>query len=221
MKMSGKHGGGGTKRAGAKTCTGGTPEIPCSRQAVGGGTIGRCKAHGGGKRCLAPGCTKSDQGGKRCKAHGGGKRCLTPGCTKSDKGDGHCIVHGGGDRCRTPGCTKSDQGSGHCIAHGGGDRCRTPGCTKSDKGDGHCIAHGGGQRYRYIVDGVDFGPRNGKQHEDALLAALGAEGFQQYAAERADAGHALPWPARPRCWLRAARQASSSTLATARTRATC
>ena len=56
-----------------------------------------------------------------CKAHGGGKRCREPGCTKGAEGStNYCVAHGGGRRCQEPGCTKSAQGStDYCKAHDG------------------------------------------------------------------------------------------------------
>ncbi|THU53513.1 hypothetical protein C4D60_Mb10t15200 [Musa balbisiana] len=69
---------------------------------------------------------KSVHGGTQfCVAHGGGKRCAVPNCTKSARGKtDFCVRHGGGKRCKTEGCGKSAQGStDFCKAHGGGNRC--------------------------------------------------------------------------------------------------
>ena len=62
--------------------------------------MGKCKAHGGGKRCMEKDCNKSAQGGtKRCAAHGGGRRCEEPGCTKGAQGTTRrCVAHGGGKK---------------------------------------------------------------------------------------------------------------------------
>ena len=56
----------------------------------------RCIAHGGGKRCEEPGCTKSGQGKtNRCFAHGGGQTCEVLGCPKSARGaTKRCYQHG-------------------------------------------------------------------------------------------------------------------------------
>ena len=61
-------------------------------------------AHGGGKRCVEPGCGASAIGKtNKCIAHGGGKRCVEPGCGASAKGKTNkCKAHGGGKRC--PNC---------------------------------------------------------------------------------------------------------------------
>jgi hypothetical protein len=86
---------------------------------------GRCYRH---PECTEPGCTMLvASGGSKpfCKAHGGGKRCVVDGCTKSAKdGTPRCIAHGGGNRCNFPECSKSAVGAtGQCHAHinGGGD----------------------------------------------------------------------------------------------------
>uniref|UniRef100_A0A6N2KN58 WRKY19-like zinc finger domain-containing protein n=1 Tax=Salix viminalis TaxID=40686 RepID=A0A6N2KN58_SALVM len=75
---------------------------------------------GGSAACLM--VPKSVHGGTNfCVAHGGGKRCVVPGCTKSARGRTDCCVrHGGGKRCRVQNCGKSAQGStDFCKAHGG------------------------------------------------------------------------------------------------------
>jgi hypothetical protein len=72
--------------------------------------------------CAEPGCDKMSQGASgRCKAHGGGRRCEEPGCDKSSQGaSGRCKVHGGGRRCDFADCGKSAAGpSNRCVAHGG------------------------------------------------------------------------------------------------------
>ncbi|GAQ90386.1 hypothetical virus protein [Klebsormidium nitens] len=122
----------------------------CTKSAA--GKTDHCVEHGGGHRCLTEGCTKSAAGKTdRCIEHGGGRRCLTEGCKKSAQGKtDHCIEHGGGRRCLTEGCTRGAQGkTDHCIEHGGGRRCLTEGCTKGAQGKtDHCIEHGGGRRCR-------------------------------------------------------------------------
>ena len=114
------------------------------------GKTDKCIEHGGGKRCVEPGCTKSAVGKTdKCVEHGGGKRCVEPGCTKSAIGKtDKCVEHGGGKRCVEPGCTNGAQGkTDKCKAHGGGKRCTEPGCTKSARDiTDKCKAHGGGKR---------------------------------------------------------------------------
>ena len=123
----------------------------CSRKAV--GPMGRCIAHGGGRRCSEHGCKKSAaQGTLRCKAHGGGRRCIVDGCPKSAQGStDRCVAHGGGRQCAQPGCTKVARGATpQCVAHGGGYRCSAEGCNKGARGaTGKCKAHGGGRRCDY------------------------------------------------------------------------
>ena len=94
-------------------------------------------------KCAKQGCNKICRPGyDKCVSHGGGKRCVEPGCTKAAvprrNADGisvyKCVKHGGGKRCVEPGCTKGAQGpSDKCIKHGGGRRCVEPGCTKGAK----------------------------------------------------------------------------------------
>ena len=102
--------------------------------------------HGGGKRCVEPGCEKGAVGKTdKCKAHGGGKRCVEPGCKKSAVGKtDKCKAHGGGKRCVEPGCKKSARDkTDKCVEHGGGARC--PNCitwpdsrSGSKDYDGYC-----------------------------------------------------------------------------------
>jgi hypothetical protein len=112
--------------------------------------LDKCKAHGGGERCVEPNCTKSaiDKSDK-CSLHGGGKRCVEPNCTKGSRNKSDkCIQHGGGNRCTEPNCSKSAQSnSDKCVQHGGGKRCIEPNCNKGAKGKMFkCIEHGGGNR---------------------------------------------------------------------------
>lgn len=123
-----------------------------------------CKAHGGGKRCTAPGCTKGAEGSTPfCKGHGGGKRCAFQGsgvCTKSvHGGTNFCVAHGGGKRCAVPDCTKSARGrTDFCVRHGGGKRCKYEGCGKSAQGStDFCKAHGGGKRCSWGHPGSEYG----------------------------------------------------------------
>jgi hypothetical protein len=122
----------------------------CNRYSQGNG---KCKAHGGGRRCVELGCNfsareKSD----KCVTHGGGKRCSENDCTKGAEGKtDKCIKHGGGERCNYKGCTfTSRAGSNFCKTHGGGKRCSEPGCEKSAREySDKCTKHGGGKRCNY------------------------------------------------------------------------
>lgn len=109
-------------------------EAPCSAKAM---VEERDVYSKGGGVCL-----KSVHGGTLyCVAHGGGKRCVVPECTKIARGRADfCVRHGGGKRCKFENCGKSAQGStDFCKAHGGGKRCSwgLPG-SEFDQGDGHC-----------------------------------------------------------------------------------
>ena len=71
----------------------------CDKYAKSNGTVREfCVAHGGGKPCEFPGCTKTAQShapGKFCRPHGGGARCEhESGCTKHAKCGRMCAVHG-------------------------------------------------------------------------------------------------------------------------------
>jgi hypothetical protein len=117
----------------------------CMRGAHGGTPL--CIGHGGGKRCIIPGCPNAACGqgrSDRCVRHGGGKRCKFDGCAKGAQGNtDYCIRHGGGRRCKHEGCTKSAQGrTDFCIRHGGGSRCKFQGCGTSAKwGTDFCSVH--------------------------------------------------------------------------------
>ncbi|OEL26250.1 putative WRKY transcription factor 19 [Dichanthelium oligosanthes] len=115
-----------------------------------------CKLHSGvNKGCMVRGCTRGAHGGTSlCIGHGGGKRCVIPGCPNAACGQGRsdcCVRHGGGKRCKFEGCAKGAQGNtDYCIRHGGGRRCKFEACTKSAQGrTDFCIKHGGGSRCKF------------------------------------------------------------------------
>jgi hypothetical protein len=66
------------------------------------------------KYCTTEGCTARprDQSGK-CKAHGGGVRCSAPGCSTAavEGGPPFCRIHRGGRRCAEQGCPTAAAGS--------------------------------------------------------------------------------------------------------------
>ena len=108
-----------------------------------------CIAHGGGRRCTYPNCTKAARDKLLCAAHGGGKRCSVQGCTKAAVGgSANCSQHGGGKKCTFEGCSKAAQSpTTLCVMHGGGRRCSYKSCTKVARGKTNfCSAHGGGVR---------------------------------------------------------------------------
>jgi len=117
-----------------------------------GSTMQRCKAHGGGPRCLHPGCfTSAQDATMRCIKHGGGPRCEhTSGCDKAAQGSTRrCVKHGGGKPCLHPGgCNKFARvGTKRCVAHGGGQRCTHAGCSKGAHASlKFCVAHSGSNR---------------------------------------------------------------------------
>lgn len=113
------------------------------------GRTAHCIAHGGGRRCTVPGCTKGARDKFFCVGHGGGKRCSIEACTKSAVGGSSvCSQHGGGRKCTFEGCSKSAQSATKfCVHHGGGKTCNAEGCTKVARGrTDFCSAHGGGPR---------------------------------------------------------------------------
>ncbi len=72
-----------------------------------------------------------DVGGGRCYSHGGGKRCQAGDCPKSDAGRGYCMAHGGGRRCRKPGCEALQLRLGYCRRHFEQPRCHFTECPET------------------------------------------------------------------------------------------
>ena len=100
------------------------------------------------KPCQSEGCVRLAHGPlyNFCLRHGGGYRCLVPGCSKSAYSTKYCSRHGGGPRCQFPGgCGKGAiSNSSFCRRHGGGRRCQFPNCTQGSRaGYDYCLAHGG------------------------------------------------------------------------------
>jgi hypothetical protein len=104
----------------------------------------RCKAHGGGMRCVQPGCDKSAVDGyDRCRKDGGGPRCQQEGCpTSARSGYDFCVRHRGGKRCSHPDCTTSACEPHDLCAKHGGNRCAYPDCDRARRGR-FCVEHGG------------------------------------------------------------------------------
>ena len=88
----------------------------------------RCKAHGGGTRCIRPGCDKSAVDGyDRCRKDGGGPRCQQEGCSASTaSGYDFCYRHHGGKRCSHPNCTTTARAPEDLCGRHGGGRCAHP-----------------------------------------------------------------------------------------------
>jgi hypothetical protein len=133
---------------------------------------GKCKKHGGGKKCNEGGCDTAavDSSGK-CKKHGGGKKCNEEGCTTAaHDSSGKCKKHGGGVKCTEEGCnTAAFDSSRKCRKHGGGMKCTEEGCnsfarSSSDK----CIKHGGGPRCPNCISWPDS--RGGSKLYDGYCA---------------------------------------------------
>ncbi|KAH9053544.1 hypothetical protein Ae201684P_015309 [Aphanomyces euteiches] len=78
---------------------------------------GYCRAHGGGKRCQAPNCTKGAQRGNFCATHGGFRNCQVTGCVRTDRGGGYCEVHRRDKLCTAKGCKKLSKNNGLCTLH--------------------------------------------------------------------------------------------------------
>ncbi|KAI8569693.1 hypothetical protein RHMOL_Rhmol02G0297300 [Rhododendron molle] len=156
----------------------------CGRAAR--GASGLCISHGGGRRCLKPGCCKgAAKGGTAyCKAHGGGPRCQRLGRTKSASGrTDFCIAYGGGQRCSQEGCGRVARcKTGLCIRHGGSKRCQNENCTESAEGlSGLCISHGGGRRCQHLgctrgAQGDGLCTSHGGDGDGALVEDIGVHG---------------------------------------------
>ena len=71
-----------------------------------------------GKRCSISGCARIKVSKGLCRAHGGGKRCIAKGCTKGAQGvSSYCWGHGGGSRCLVQDCKRSRKKRGLCASH--------------------------------------------------------------------------------------------------------
>lgn len=130
----------------ASVCDNGKPRKSCTMDGCNKGAVsnGRCRGHGGGRRCKAEGCTRSAQSSNdaRCYAHGGGPRCRVRGCVKGAQSRGLCKAHVGGVRCELEGCLKSAIGNGICRRHGREVKCECPGgITNWTLGSGLCLKH--------------------------------------------------------------------------------
>ncbi|KAI3774547.1 hypothetical protein L1987_49105 [Smallanthus sonchifolius] len=116
----------------------------CSKGAR--GESGLWIKHGGGKKCVVDGWTRSAEGqAGLCVSHG--RRCGYHGCKKGAQGSSmFCGVHGGGKLCALTGCTKGS--TSFCKAQGGVKRCICGGEGKYEafaRGRGDlCAGHGGG-----------------------------------------------------------------------------
>ncbi|KAF0698610.1 Aste57867_10767 [Aphanomyces stellatus] len=114
----------------------------CATAAV---SKGRCVRHGGGTRCVEPGCNKRTKRFRRCFLHGGFVYCNIEGCASKAKRFGRCWAHGGGSLCAESGCEKLAVKSGLCWTHGGGSRCRVQDCWRRSykRCDFYCDEHFG------------------------------------------------------------------------------
>jgi len=185
---TGTAGGTGSNRVKGVGCA----QEGCHKIAQGGTTM--CIAHGGGRRCTHPGCSRGARDRFFCASHGGGKRCQSEGCGKSAVGaTAFCTAHGGGKRCQSESCNKSAQSSTNfCVRHGGGRKCKSSGCEKVARGrTDHCAAHGGGTRCsasgcrKAALGGTALCRSHTQQEQQHAVA--GVEGAALYAAAHAAA----------------------------------
>ena len=103
---------------------------------------GRCGRHGN-KRCSHSGCATAAQadGSGLCNHHGGGHRCVTPGCTKNVTRNNRCIRH---QPVPSPGCSQVPQSKGIRKQHSSRP-CTMSGCTTLARSNSLCTRHGGGR----------------------------------------------------------------------------
>ncbi|KDO21484.1 hypothetical protein SPRG_12527 [Saprolegnia parasitica CBS 223.65] len=84
--------------------------------------------------CSDVNCKSQARAFGKCKRHGGSKRCAHAGCDKSVQSRGLCIRTAAAARrwppCAVVGCDKKAHMKQLCRQHGGGDRCSIPGCDK-------------------------------------------------------------------------------------------
>ncbi|KAJ0401137.1 hypothetical protein ATCC90586_000237 [Pythium insidiosum] len=74
--------------------------------------------HSSQKQCKLADCTKISVSRGLCRGHGGGRRCQAPGCTKSAQSrSDRCWAHGGGQRCEVEQCMRSRKSKRFCAAH--------------------------------------------------------------------------------------------------------
>ena len=132
-------------------------EKGCSKLEIRPGN-GKCKAHGGGRRCSVSECdTAARSKSVFCRSHGGAARCAEDGCTKpvgNLRGTRYCSAHGGKKLCKIEGCSNCARTNGPgdvCAKHGGGRRCDEDGCSKLARSaeNPRCVEHGGGPRCQH------------------------------------------------------------------------
>ena len=101
-----------------------------------------CGKHGN-KRCSYSGCATAAQadGSGLCNYHGGGRRCITPGCTKNVKRNNRCIRH---QPVPSLGCSQVPQSKGIRKRHSNMP-CTMSGCTTLARSDSLCTRHGRGR----------------------------------------------------------------------------
>jgi hypothetical protein len=106
-------------------------ERACRHKAI--SEDGRCKAHGGRRRCTEEGCANAAVSAKRgvCAKHAPRRACSASGCGAPALARGACGEHGGA-RARKRQCAERDCDRGvvsgdRCVRHGGGGAapCRT------------------------------------------------------------------------------------------------
>ena len=138
-------------------------EHRCRRKAI--GEDGRCKAHGGKRRCKEDQCSNVAVSAKQgvCAKHARRRACVEHGCDSAALLRGVCSEHGGVRKrkrlCEEHDCEGVVVSGARCVRHGGGGSCGEPGCTKRNAG-------GGGAWRTAAVSGA--------RRPGALAARLGA-----------------------------------------------
>ncbi|OWZ20338.1 hypothetical protein PHMEG_0005266 [Phytophthora megakarya] len=109
--------------SGKKRTRGSVPEAATASTAVGKDEIAPSLARAlltgcGAKQCSYEGCKKIAVSKGRCRGHGGGRRCQQTGCTKcAQSRSPFCWAHGGGKRCEAPNCRRSRKTKRFCVDH--------------------------------------------------------------------------------------------------------
>ena len=122
-----------------------------------------CAKHGS-KRCSSSGCTTAAQwdGSGLCNRHGGGHRCVTPGCAKNVARNNRCIRH---QPAPSSGCSQTLQSRGIAKRHNS-NPCTISGCTTLARSKGLCTRHGGGRCV--VPDCTTYAFRGGRCKQHAM-----------------------------------------------------
>ena len=128
-------------------------ERACRHKAI--GEDGRCKAHGGRRRCKEEGCDNAAVSAKRgvCAKHAPRRACSESGCGASALARGACGEHGGARKrkrqCAERDCDRGVVSGERCVRHGGGGaapRRAAPSATPAAGGAWRMVAGNGASR---------------------------------------------------------------------------